>query len=97
MSVIKPQYTTPENHPLERVAREKCRFAGTSVAQTAIDKAYDDISQAVTDSKVNTSDLTTIAADQAAVKAALPTIIRHAAISDTSWNCWKFSVMRVSS
>lgn len=49
-------------------------FSATSVSQTTIDKAFTDVSQVITDSKISATDLATIAADQMAVKAALPTI-----------------------
>ena len=44
-------------------------FTGTTVSQATIDKAFADVSQVVTDSKITTADLSTIAADKAAFKA----------------------------
>lgn len=43
-------------------------FTGSSVAQTTIDKAFNDLVQTIQDSKVTAEDLTTLAADQTAVQ-----------------------------
>jgi cell division protein FtsB len=43
-------------------------FSGSSVSQTVIDKAFSDLVQAITDSKVTTTDLSPVAADQAAIQ-----------------------------
>ena len=44
-------------------------FTGTSLAQTSIDKTFDDLVQTIQDSRLTAADLTTLAADQAAVQA----------------------------
>jgi hypothetical protein len=43
-------------------------FSGSSVSQTVITKAFNDMVQAITDSKVTTADLQTVAADEAAIQ-----------------------------
>jgi hypothetical protein len=48
-------------------------FAKTSVTQATITQAFTDLSKAIKDSGVTTTDLTTVAADEAAVQKALPT------------------------
>ena len=43
-------------------------FTGSNVAQTSIDKTFNDLVQTIQDSKVTAADLTTLAADQAAIQ-----------------------------
>ncbi len=43
-------------------------FSGSNVAQTSIDKTFNDLVQTIQDSKITAADLTTLAADQAAIQ-----------------------------
>jgi cell division protein FtsB len=53
-------------------------FKGSSVAQSAIDKSFTDMVQTITDSKVTTADLQTVAADQKAVQTDLQNLFGSA-------------------
>ena len=43
-------------------------FSGSNVAQTSIDKTFNDLVQTIQDSKITAADLTTLAADQTAIQ-----------------------------
>jgi hypothetical protein len=61
-------------------------FANTDVAQTTIDKAFNDAAQTISDSKVTGTDLTTIATDRANIQNDLNNVGSGTAGSSTTTN-----------
>ena len=59
-------------------------FSGSNVAQTTIDKTFNDLIQTIEDSKVTAADLTTLAADQTAVQTDLTNLHGGSGASVTS-------------